>query len=64
MLYTPSLDEEVRILHYTSIPNEHFHSRERALMGKDTNKYDKHDVESSKWLNKLLIASSADELNF
>ena len=34
------------------------------LWEKDTNKYDKHDVESSKWLNKLLIASSADELNF
>ena len=33
------------------------------LWQKYTNTYAKHDEESSKWLNALLIASSTDELN-
>ena len=33
------------------------------LWKKDTNTYSEHDVDSIKWLNSLLIASSTDELN-
>ena len=33
------------------------------LWKKETNTYDEHNVESSKQLNELLIASSTDELN-
>ena len=33
------------------------------LWEKDTNTYFEHDVDSIKWLNSLLIASSTDELN-
>ena len=33
------------------------------LWQKDTNTNDKHDAETIKWLNPLLVASSMDELN-
>ena len=33
------------------------------LRKKDTNRYAKHDAESSKWLNALLIDSSTNALN-